>query len=238
MNNLAHPRPEMWGKGKLYKFIEECWSNSIATVGHKNIIARRLAAIDDIFEELHHDFKPSTINQLVPAFLFFRAFSTYRSSVMVSLSLPTDGYALQRACLENAGYARLIATEPALGELWLKRDEDPNFKNRFTHRLVREAIEAEDVKLSQVYQELYERTIDFGAHPNEKSVLINVLRESLDTTTIKFLLLPGDGLALDHGLRRCAQVGICALKVLATVFREQFDRVNARTKIEKSSLSF
>jgi hypothetical protein len=236
-NNLSLPRPELWNRS-LFQYIEECWCNSIAVVGNKNIIAQRLAAVDDIFEEIHPILKPSTTAQLVPSFLLLRSFNAFRASVMVCLALPTDSYPLQRSCLENAGYARLISTMPQLSERWLNRDDDPGSKSLFTNRAVRDAIASSDEKLASIYQDLYERTIDFGAHPNEKSVTANLIKGSLETGNAQFVMLGGDSLALDHGLRTCAQVGICALKVLDLVFSELFAKINFKEKITKASSSF
>lgn len=158
---------------------------------------------------------------------------------MVGLSLPADSFPLQRLCLESAGYARLIAASPQLSEIWLKRDENPQeLKTNFTNRAVSEAISADDARLGKIYQDLYERSIDFGAHPNEKGVLTNVLKESVGTGTLKFWMLAGDGPPLQHALRTCAQVGICSLKVLNLVFREQFRKHNFQEKIEHVSRPF
>src|SRR5258705_4542991 len=140
MNNLTRPRPEVWTQGSLFPFIEDCWSNSVAVAGNKNIIARRLTMIDAIFDEVHQNLKPSSAEQLVPTFLLLRSFSAFRASVMVCLGLPTDSYPLQRSCLESAGYARLIWTVPQLSVHWLNRDDDPEAKNRFTNRAVRDSI--------------------------------------------------------------------------------------------------
>jgi hypothetical protein len=160
--------------------------------------------------------------QVVPSLLMLRSFSNFRAAAMMCLSLPTDSYPIQRACLESAGYANLIAAQTELSALWLKRDEDPQAKSRFTNRAVREAIEARDQRLGAIYQDLYERTIDFGAHPNEKSVVANIAQGSVGTGNIQVRMLAGDDVMLDHGLRTCAQVGICSLKVLNLVFGPQF----------------
>jgi hypothetical protein len=227
LTNLERPRPEVWQARPLFKFIEDCWNNSIAVAGNKNVVALRLANIDKIFEGFQSVIRPENVSQLVPAFLFMRAFSAYRASVMVSMCLPTDGYALQRSCLENAGYARLIADDSTLAESWLKRDDSEDsrklIRRTFTQAAIRDSIAAKDTNLSEIYQALYERIIDFGAHPNEKAVTMSLIKDSLQTKSIQFKLLPGDGIALDHSLRSAGQVGICALKVLGTVFSTQFD---------------
>jgi hypothetical protein len=63
VNNLNRPRPEAWREGSLFPFIEECWSNSVAVVANKNIIANRLSAVDQIFED-HLHLKPSSFGRL------------------------------------------------------------------------------------------------------------------------------------------------------------------------------
>lgn len=238
VNNLNLPRPDAWTQGSLFAFIEDCWSNAVAAVANKNIIAYRLTEIDAIFEEAHRHLKPSDVSQIIPAFLSLRSFGAFRASVMVCLSLPTDSFPLQRSCLENAGYARLISTVPELSERWLNRDEDPEAKSRFSNRAVRESIASADGKLAAIYQELYERTIDFGAHPNEKSVLMSVVKEFIKTETVRFMLLQGDGLTLDHALRSCAQVAICALKVLHLIFSNQFEALGIEAKIARAASAF
>ena len=110
--NLERPRPEVWqADWPLFTFIEDCWNNSIAVAGNKNVVALRLANVDKIFDDFHGVIRLENLSQLVPALLFMRAFSAYRASAMVSLCLPTDGYALQRSCLENAGYAHLTPND-------------------------------------------------------------------------------------------------------------------------------
>lgn len=239
MNNLSRPRPEMWNQGFLFPFIEECWSNSVGVVGNNNIIANRLTAVDAVFQENHEKLKPSGWTQLVPSLLMLRSFSAFRASVMVSLSLPADSYPVQRLCLESAGYGCLIATTPELAKIWLQRDNDPRqVRQRFTNRAIVDAIASFDVPLSETYQDLYERSIDFGAHPNEKGVLTNVIKESLGTDSIQILMLAGDGPPIQHALRTCAQVGICSLKVFNLIFAEQFKKQDFNNKIRHVSIAF
>lgn len=238
-NNLAQPRPDEWRRGDLFPFIEECWSNSVAIVGNNNVVAARLTAIDEIFFAVHHDFRPANEAQLVPSLLFFRSFSAFRAAVMVGLSLPTDGFALQRSCLENAGYAKLVTEAPELARLWLLRDQNlAEVRKKFSNRAVRETIEKDDADLSKVYQELYERSIDFGAHPNEKGVLGSVVPGSIDTGTMQVMILAGDSLQLQHGLKSCAQAGICSLKIFNLVFHDHFAKSDFDGKIAAASRPF
>ncbi len=149
--NLELPRPDAW-QGELFEFIEDCWNNSIAVVGNNNIIAARISAIDLIFHQVAQGLKPKQPELLIPVMLLLRAFSAFRAAAMVGLSLPAESFALQRSCLEHAGYAKLIATDIKLSRLWAQRDENlVEIRKQFTNRAVREAIEKEDADLAKVY---------------------------------------------------------------------------------------
>jgi hypothetical protein len=238
-NNLARPRPDEWCRGDLFPFIEDCWSNSVGIVGNNNVVAARLTAIDEIFLEVHHGLKPTDEAQLVPVLLFLRSFSAFRAGVMVGLSLPTDAFPLQRSCLEYAGYAKLVAIEPELAKLWLQRDQNlAEVRKKFSNRAVRESIEKDDTSLARIYQQLYELSIDFGAHPNEKGVLGSVVPNSLATGNMQVMMLPGDSLQLQHGLKNCARIGICSLKIFNLIFGDHFAKSDFDGKIAAASRPF
>ena len=133
----------------------------------------------------------------------------------------------------------MIDATPDLSKIWLKREDDPQeVKKRFTNGSVKATIVAGDEGLAKIYQDLYQRTIDFGAHPNEAGVLTNVIKESVGTGTLQFWMLAGDGPALQHALRTCAQIGICSLRVFNMVFSEQFSATNFEEKIARVSMPF
>ena len=64
------------------------------------------------------------------------------------------------------------------------------------------------------------------------------MRESVGTENLRYFILPGDGLMLDHAMLTCAQVGICALKVLNLVFVDLFTKLNIKERIDKAALPF
>lgn len=238
--NLERPRPDEWSRGDLFRFIEDCWNNSLAIVGNNNVVAARLTAIDSIFYEIvQQGIKPANAAEVVPVLLYLRSFNAFRASVMVGLSMANESFALQRSCLENAGYAKIVMRDVKLSALWLQRDHNlAEVRKQFTNRAVREAIATDDEPLSKVYQDLYERSIDFGAHPNEKGVLGSVVPTSVNTGTMQVTLLGGDNLQLQHGLKSCAQAGICSLKIFNLIFPDHFAKANFATNIETASRPF
>jgi hypothetical protein len=82
------------------------------------------------------------------------------------------------------------------------------------------------------FEELYQRTIDFGAHPNERSVTGNMkMTKEPGKRTMTAIGLHGDGLALDHALKTVAQCGMTSLEMLQIPFHARFELlgVNAAT---------
>ncbi|SEQ52089.1 hypothetical protein SAMN05428969_3343 [Devosia sp. YR412] len=243
VDNLNRERPDGWKDGGLFPFIEEGWGNSLATFANKNILCRRLTEVDTLFMDIQSDLKVLRTTQLVPSLLFMRAFGAFRSTVAVSLAMPTDAFALMRSSLESAGYALYIYGDETLAEAWLRRDESKKtrqtVRDRVTQGLVKDAIKAVDVQLLGTYSTLYERAIDFGAHPNEKAVLTNLASASIrDASSIQYKLLGGDGPLLDGALRSSVQAGICVLRIFQYVFPERYASIDMTSRIHRVSQGF
>lgn len=107
--------------------------------------------------------------------MLLRTHSAYRAATLLAASgMPTDAYPTIRSILETAGYALLIYLHQKLGETWLRRDDGAAQKkavrSAFTPRAIKDALTQVDRGLLRIFDELYEYAIDFGAHPNEKSL--------------------------------------------------------------------
>jgi hypothetical protein len=89
-------------------------------------------------------------------------------------------------------------------------------------------------KLGTVASELYERTIDYGAHPNAWALLTNLTKKK-DDGSIKFELnyLTGKSPALALCLKTNARVGVCSLMVFKIVFKERFDLLGISDNLQK-----
>lgn len=242
VNNLNKGRPPGWGEAELFSFIEDSWSNALATFANKNIICRRLDEVDQIFLKVQRGLSLSRMTDLVPALLFMRCFSAYRSMVTLGLASPTDAFAVMRSCLESAAYAMYVHGDEKLAEVWLRRSETKSaaqeVRGLFKQGLVRAAIKAKDPKVASDYGQLYERAIDFGAHPNEQAVLTNMVAGSLrGGGELQYSLLSGDGPLLDGILRSAVQTGICALHIFSHVFPARYDG-SVRAELARVSRDF
>jgi hypothetical protein len=85
---------------------------------------------------------------------------------------------------------------------------------------------------AKVFDSLYQRSIDFGGHPNERSVTGNMRLVKLEgRTEFQQVYLHDDSLMLDHGLKTTAQAGVCALEILQEVFTARFELLGVRVKL-------
>lgn len=97
-----------------------------------------------------------------------------------------------------------------------------------------ETLFKRDSALHSILEKLYDRTIDFGGHPNERAVSSSAtLTRYGDTAVIHNHLLHGDSLALDHVLKTTAQVGLGSLMVFQLTFRGRFDLLGLRDTIDE-----
>ena len=90
-------------------------------------------------------------------------------------------------------------------------------------------------QLSAVLDEsLYDRLIQFGAHPNEKSISGNLkLEHSASQTQLLQVYLQGDGHQLDHWIHTANQVGILILKIFEKIHVKRFSDLGVGPKIDQ-----
>ncbi|SDO66576.1 hypothetical protein SAMN04488595_101452 [Ralstonia sp. 25mfcol4.1] len=105
--------------------------------------------------------------------LFFAAHSTY----LAALRTATAGHAaavwpLVRAALEAALYAVIVSEDDSLAHKWADPDLDRKERSRlFTAKKGIEAVRAESEPMASYISQVYETSIDFGAHPNRLGVV-------------------------------------------------------------------
>lgn len=219
--------PPGWGDDPLSKFIQGTTDNTYATFHNLKEWCNRL-------RDIHASFTIATQNMdrtqdWFASFFLFRAHSAYLAGIRLALSgqVP-EAYMVLRGALECALYGLYAARKPSVRETWLRRDEDEatrkKVRQEFKVANTLKVLESEDQKLRKIAGDLYERTIDYGGHPNQQAFL-SVMKQQSDESKITFqsAYMIGNEDALQLCLRSCAQIGICALSIFRLVFREKFD---------------
>jgi len=145
-----------------------------------------------------------------------------------------------RGCLEASLYGFFIAKRTEAKQIWLDRHEGEEalkvMKNVFQIRPIFEFLERTDDKLHCAIRELYERTIDLGAHPNPSGVLGTMkVKEDGDLVNFHVDYLTNDSAQQHLSLKTTAQVGIGALMLFRYVYPERFEIVGLYEEIKQLS---
>ena len=230
------PLPDGWPSSGFSDFILHLIRHQFATYENKRGDFLRLTRIDQIFESLLNDWENPTA--MVPALLCYRTHSAFRIASIVTMSgALTESFALQRLCLEQAGYAVRISRDHRLAEIWLRRDEDDetarSVRREFTHTKIREAIRMVDERVAVIFSELYESHISWGAHPNEKALSNNGrIDRRNEKTHFSQIYLHADGPSMNMTFRLLMQTAVCSLDLLRLIFPERFRIADIASKME------
>lgn len=228
--------PEGWGDDTLTSYLEDYRNNQFATFVGKEAELGDLMAIDGMLTKLllnARDPKP-----FVPMTFLLRSHSAYRAAAGAAMAGQLfEAQALLRLCLEHAAYGHYIGGDNALWERWMRRHDSEDHRKavrkEFTAAKVEKKLQAADASLATAYKTLYERLIDFGAHPNEKgfSMSSNIRRENGDVH-IEAIYLHSDGLPLDLALKTTAQVGIAVLRIGRIIYPSRFRDLGLDTDLD------
>ncbi len=225
------------GSDRLSRFIEDAYHNIFATSQNCRPQYNTLAAIDQVFCDIIYNLSQSP--EFVSGFFLFRTHSSFRGAARMSLSgQVAETYMVLRSCLESALYGLYVAGDVNRQLIWLRRHDDDarrrHFRNEFTIRKVMDHLQSIDAKTHHIAQSLYDRTIDYGGHPNVRAVNTQIKNES-DGSRAEFTaeyFLCGD---LPHqvSLKSSAQIGICSLDVFYNVFRDRYQILGIDTRLDE-----
>jgi len=225
--NSNIPPPPGWEDDDLAKFMDTARNNAYATFANLRLEYGRLSGIDAVFrkliDNLHHT------GQWFVGFFVLRAHSTFLGAAALAISgqIP-EAYVLLRSCLENCLYGFHIYQNPSCGEVWLRRHDNEQAKRKvkteFQIKNLLNTLKAISPFECEVMQALYERTIDMGAHPNERALMQNLKMDNQEKHIhFQMTYLDADSPALRLCLKTTAQTGVSMLGVFRLIFKERFD---------------
>lgn len=210
----------------LIAFLEMAHSNQKANVATFAKPYSLISRINDCFSVAgKHLINPQS---MMAGILFLRCQYAYKTAAGLTLSGQiVETFVMMRSCLEYAGYALLVFDDPDLEEIFLNRhvgaDQMKVQKEKFKIINVKAAISRYDSKLGENFQIFYERSVDFGGHPNPHATNSALIMErSDDAVTITPLALSTNSQAILHAMKSVAQVGLTALFIFQHIFSEKF----------------
>jgi len=234
---MAQPEPPAnWGGDEISKLFDVAKGNEYATFANFQDEIRRLIDIDTSYRKAIDALNHS--RDWFAGFFVLRAHSNFLAACRMGWSgqIP-ECYALLRSCLENALYGLYLARNPNSRETWLRRHDSDVHKRRvkdeFKIRTMLDLAKSIDKKEGEVAELLYERTIDYGAHPNERALMQMLqINEKAEHVEFKVVYLEGDSIQLRLVLKTTAQVGVCSLSLFRSTYKERFDILGVTDAID------
>src|ERR1700730_16405491 len=208
----------------LDRFLDVVHNNQLANRARFPDQYRIIQRVDHCFvtagQHLSHQ-KPVLVGPL-----FLRSQYAYKTAAGMTLAgQVAESFVMTRSCLEYAGYALAIAADPRLEnttsreEVFVNRNVDEASlkaqKAEFQVGKIRGMIAAFDEKLAANFKLLYDRSIDYGGHPNPYGVLTGMNMETKDEQLISIttLALTNDPIITMFAMKSVAQVGLCSLYI-------------------------
>ncbi|RJP64552.1 MAG: hypothetical protein C4539_14345, partial [Ignavibacteriales bacterium] len=169
--------PRGWGDDPLSGFIELARRNTFASYSRLHVLYKLLSDIDKAYKTL----TDNLINtpDWYAAWFLLGTHSSYLGGARLSLSgQTTEAFRVLRGCIENALYGFHVSRNHESFRTWLNRHNNEvsmrAVKNEFRITCLFDELESIDKKLHRISKDLYDRTIDFGAHPNERAFSSNM----------------------------------------------------------------
>ena len=173
--------PTGWGEDALTRFLEKARDNTHATFANLPNSYRRFRDLDGLFIQLFADYRDP--EHPIGAALALRCHSALRVSAQLAMAgqVP-EAFMTLRGALEMAMYAFHASTTKERTLTWLNRYDSEDARKacsrEFTPRVMFPVLRLQDAGLGDIVGQLYERTIDYGAHPNAAGVLTTMKHDT------------------------------------------------------------
>lgn len=236
---IAELKKAGWGKDKLTQDIEESFCNIgvsfIDLKPHFELLQKAYEIFDRAFTLIYSD----TPDGLVAHLLFGRTSSCFLGAAMLSCSGQlTETYTLLRAIIENTLYAFYIFGNPKRATIWEERhkDEDCTKKCRetFNIRSIWDELKKRSRSLEKDTRRFYNMAIDYGAHPNERSVFTNI-RSRQDGSGYLLFIHNTDAAFIRATICATIHASLLTFRILAFMFPEVFNQSNLNVKVKNLS---
>ena len=202
-----------WGDDALTQFFNMVRSNQQGSYAGQKAACKVLIDLDAAFEKIGT--KMTNPQSLVAPFFLYRAHSAFRAACATALAgQAVETFVLLRSCLEFASYGLYVDSDRKLEKIWFDRHENAASRvgSNFKMPKIRAVIKARDGRLEQVFNTLYTRCIDSGAHPNERAVHGSLaIKEEEGRRTLQQIYLHGEGTSWQGAMKATAEVGLCCL---------------------------
>lgn len=232
-----------WEGDPLSTFLSDAQRNERVSALKMPDIYALLQRVHGVFQQVATITEKEHTASLLPTrFLMARARAAWLAATRLGMSgQVVEVYPVLRAVIEDSWYALHLAKDPnppTRVKIWLGRDDDEAAKARckteFAVANVRATHAALDPSAAVVLQTLYDRTIEFGGHPNERGVLAAMTRTDTDQACMfGAVVLTNNPVLISVALKTAVEAAVGALKTFRLIFPERFAIMGVDDEIEK-----
>lgn len=163
----------------------------------------------------------SHFKEPIAGFLGISSHANYLAAISCALrGQSPQTFMILRGCVESAMYAYLIGLNREEANIWIKRREDPaKAKATFTANRTIQKLVSRDPNLAAMLKDTYQWMIEFGGHPNPRSIIDHIRPKQADADgnhpfSFVYIQSSDSGAAL-RALAACIENGCMAVALLA-----------------------
>jgi hypothetical protein len=209
-------------------FFEKVEQNTFISSVNLGPRYKFLVLAHDLWIKAMEALNPIDEDALLAGWFLKMASSSWLAGLRVGLGgQPTEAQPLFRSALESAGYAAHFHLDASRRVVWLSRHDSSEAERAcrdvFTTRNVRESLTALSPKVREYWDYCYNKSIDWGAHPNEKSLMSRLDVRRDEANMISSLTLISDR-RLDYKFvaHGGAEVAATCVAVFNRIFESKF----------------
>jgi hypothetical protein len=230
-------KKEGWGKDKLTKEIEIAFCNiGVAFINLKPYF-QLLEKAFEIFDDACKSLTFSMLDSLIANSLFGRAAGCFLGAVRLSCSGQlTETWVLLRACLENSLYAFYIFGNPERAKIWINRhskdkESKKKCKNTFVIKKILDELSAKSPKIAKEAEKWYNISIDWGGHPNERSLSQN-LEQKQNGSGFDFIFIHSNQVLIKTTIVPTIVISSILFRIFSLTFPNLLSQPNLAIKIQ------
>ena len=230
--------PDGWTTNELAEYFDRMRKNQLATFDMERPLFGLLSEIETMYrralDSIDH------VEKGFFAVFLIRAHGSYVAACSLAAACHApETYALLRLTLESTMYGLFMSKDNERSKLWLKRHDDEQTRNKvrklFTNTALLNTVEKElPASDGKRFRDLYEETIDRGAHPNERYLTPYMEVEQKEHGVyIEVTHMFEGGPRLQQIMLSTARTGICGLLVFEHLYRTRFAIVSLDEDIHR-----
>jgi len=225
-----------WGRDELTQELEQAFCNIGVSYINLKPHFELLRKANEIFIEADRLMSWKELDGFIANSLFGRTIGCFLGAIRLSCSGQlTETWVLLRACIENSLYAFYIYDSLDHAKIWIDRQKNnkskSKCKNVFRIGDIFNELQKKSPSISKEVKKFYEWTIDWGAHPNERSLFPNIVPKS-DGSSYALRVLNADPGLLRATIIYTIKASTLIFKIFALIFPEVFNQPNLNIKIK------